>query len=220
MGTDVYSIIEVKKDVFLDKHPELSSSVEANQNWVQIPESPWKEERSYLLFSVLANVRNGYGFAGLARHVPLQPITNKRGIPDDCSAKEYIEESWWGNHSHTWILGSEFMHWYNGDIISLVCTGYITKLDFDKWDGNEPDFYVSDVGGFGVVLSDDVNSFTRACSTQLNDNLPLVSITPESTHVRVWWSKSVQTSVSNFYEEVVQPLMNHYGDFRLVMSFD
>lgn len=220
MGTDVHSIFEVKKEIFLDKHPELSLLVDTSQDWIQISENPWSENRDYLLFAVLANVRNGYGFGGLYRHEPLEPITDHRGIPDDFSAEYQIKDSWWGNHSHTWLLGSEFMNWYNGDIISLVHTGYISKKEFDKWDGNEPDCYSGCINGPGIILSDDVNSFTRVNSTQLNENQPIVSITPETTHVRVWWSQSVQSSISDFYEDVVKPLMDYYGDFRLVMSFD
>lgn len=41
--------------------------------------------RNYDVFSILANVRNGYGFAGVVTSSGFNPITNGRGIPDDLS---------------------------------------------------------------------------------------------------------------------------------------
>lgn len=220
MGTDVHSIIEVKKEVFLEKHPELRHLVHPSQIWVQIPENPWAENRSYLLFAVLANVRNGFGFGGFFRHEPLKPITDQRGIPDDFSAIDYVNDHWEDHHSHTWLLGSEFSDWFNGDLISLVHSGYISKEKFETWDGNTPDCYSGFVSGYGVVLGDDLNSLTRTNSINLKEDVPITPISSETTHVRVWWAETVQSSISYFYDDVVKPLIDQYGDFRLVMSFD
>lgn len=41
--------------------------------------------RNYDVFSILANVRNGYGFAGVLTSSGFNPITSGRGIPDDLS---------------------------------------------------------------------------------------------------------------------------------------
>lgn len=41
--------------------------------------------RNYDVFSILANVRNGYGFAGVVTSSGFNPITSGRGIPDDLS---------------------------------------------------------------------------------------------------------------------------------------
>lgn len=219
MGTDVHSIIEVKKDIVLKVHPEQAVVLDTRTTWTSV-ENPWEEDRDYLLFAILANVRNGFGFAGTYRHEPIEPITNCRGLPDDFSEPSIAEEWRAYNHSHTWLLGSEFMSWYNSDIISIVHTGIITKQQFESWDGNEPDAYCSDAAGPNIVIGDDINSFVKTNSTQLREDQLLTPISSDCTHVRVWWSDNIQSQISYFYDEVVKPLMDKYGDFRLVMSFD
>lgn len=42
-------------------------------------------DRHYDVFSILADVRNGYGFAGVVTSSGFNPITSGRGIPDDLS---------------------------------------------------------------------------------------------------------------------------------------
>lgn len=219
MGTDVHSIVEVKTDVFLKVHPEKASTIDSKYTWTEI-ENPWAENRDYLLFALLANVRNGFGFAGDYTHEPVEPISNCRGLPDDFS-NESVANNWLEyNHSHTWILGREFLARYNSDIISIVHTGIITKKDFEVWDGNEPNSYSSSVGGQGIVIGDDINSFIKTNSTRLKDDQLSTPVSSECTHIRVWWSHNIQSQISYFHDEVVKPLMDKYGDFRLVMSFD
>lgn len=44
-------------------------------------------DRNYWAFALLANVCNGYGFAGVDRGDPLEPIDEPRGLPDDLSSE-------------------------------------------------------------------------------------------------------------------------------------
>ena len=41
--------------------------------------------RNYAFFAHLADVRNGFGFAGVYRHEPVKPLTSDRGFPEDMS---------------------------------------------------------------------------------------------------------------------------------------
>lgn len=43
------------------------------------------QDRNYDVFSILANVRNGYGFAGVVTSSGFEPIAPGRGLPDDLS---------------------------------------------------------------------------------------------------------------------------------------
>ncbi len=52
----------------------------------------WFGDRNYDLFAMLANLRNGVGFAGRKRGEVLDPIDEPRGIPEDASP-EYREEA-------------------------------------------------------------------------------------------------------------------------------
>jgi hypothetical protein len=71
MGTDVHAVWQAKK----------------GDKWVDI-ESTWDQNRHYFLFAWLADVRNGFGFAGIPTHDPIKPISERRGLPDDFEGGE------------------------------------------------------------------------------------------------------------------------------------
>lgn len=67
--------------------------------------------RNYDLFAILANVRNGHGFAGVDTGDGFNPIASPRGVPDDASQlyRDWVAE-WGGNgHSHSWFIVSELL---------------------------------------------------------------------------------------------------------------
>jgi hypothetical protein len=79
--------------------------------------------RSYRLFSVLANVRNGRGFAGI------QPIAMPQGLPNDTSPTVRKEADYYGEdgHSHSWLFVSDLLR-YDWDQ-SSVGRGFTQDTD-------------------------------------------------------------------------------------------
>ena len=76
-------------------------------------DSPHYIPRNYLLFSVLADVRNGTGFAGVITYKPVVPISEPRGLPDDLprdeDGKDTSREGWCFNEDEEdWRYGDEF----------------------------------------------------------------------------------------------------------------
>lgn len=70
--------------------------------------------RNYQAFAVLANVRNGFGFAGMKTGDAVLPIAEPRGLPTDTSIKENEDYDspdyfWFGDHSFSWIMLSELL---------------------------------------------------------------------------------------------------------------
>lgn len=65
--------------------------------------------RNYLLFAVLADVRNGFGFAGRETHVPLKPIAECKGLPDNVSGTVFEDHEAWDcdAHSTSWLTVKE-----------------------------------------------------------------------------------------------------------------
>lgn len=53
----------------------------------------WYDDRNYDVFAILADVRNGYGFAGVDTGDAWPIIAEPRGVPDDCSPEvaKYME---------------------------------------------------------------------------------------------------------------------------------
>ena len=68
MGTDIHIVVEIYKD----------------HGWHLTDIVP-SQDRNYRAFAVLADVRNGYGFAGFSTGDAVIPISEPRGLPDDMS---------------------------------------------------------------------------------------------------------------------------------------
>lgn len=94
MGCDIHMWAEVKKS------PE--------QKWKAVKKY-FYDGRNYDLFAILADVRNGRGFAGCDTGDGFNPINEPRGIPEDASDfyKKQVEEWDVDGHSHSWFTLAE-----------------------------------------------------------------------------------------------------------------
>ena len=89
MGTDIHMACEVRRDgkwhlvtdkVFLNPWYDPNSTYTwCQEQYTNIP----YDGRNYSLFAILANVRNGYGFAGCKTGDGFIPISKPKGYPDD-----------------------------------------------------------------------------------------------------------------------------------------
>lgn len=110
--------------------------------------------RNYKLFSVLANVRNGYGFAGVDTGNQIPFISEPKGLPEDLEVLngdyiqldipiidyyEITDTFSLGDHSFSWLSGEELLN-YNWNQ-EIVCRGMILpdRVTFDKY--NRPSEY-------------------------------------------------------------------------------
>lgn len=96
------------------KLEEILENTEPNYRWVSA--DTWSNQhlgyfaktmyngRSYYLFSILADVRNGSG--------EIEPIDYPRGIPDDASSGyKYVVDRWDGDgHSHSYFTLDELIN--------------------------------------------------------------------------------------------------------------
>ena len=102
MGTDIH----IAAEIFKDGRWRLAD--------VDLPEN-----RNYWAFAVLADVRNGYGFAGIDKGDPITPISEPRGLPENMSTElraildrtEVDDDSWFwlGDHSFSWVTLRELL---------------------------------------------------------------------------------------------------------------
>ena len=72
MGTDIHSIAQVKRD----------------GRWQTVAVGIDGDRRSYNTFAMLADVRNGYGFAGCRTSTGFPVIHEQRGLPEDLKTNE------------------------------------------------------------------------------------------------------------------------------------
>jgi len=125
MGTDIHIVAEVFKD----------------GRWHLADIQP-SDDRNYRAFAILADVRNGYGFAGFDTGDPVTPISEPRGLPENMSPElraklergnddESIDENgdeeewcWLGEHSFSWVTLKELLE-YDLDA-PVTVRGYVS----------------------------------------------------------------------------------------------
>lgn len=114
------------------------------------------EGRSYDLFAILANVRNGRGFAGCKTGDGFVPMTDDRGIPEDVSdeGREYLGRYGGDGHSHTYMTLAEILT-YDWEQVTWK-EGVVSPIAFKEWADRGkkgyPTSYSGGVGGANVVM--------------------------------------------------------------------
>jgi hypothetical protein len=205
MGTDVHMVGE-KFDTFENK-------------WEVFPIPDKFTGRYYNFFAAIGDVRNGYGFAGVYRHEPIQAISSQRGLPEDISriAKEWFEEykheeflGYPGDHSTSYVTLKELKE-YDWPI---VIQGGVLSLDqYRSWDKvSPPDSYCGGVSGGKTVTIDESQVLNY---TFTEDNDYYVSVR--------WEAPLVDTEfVSDFiaFLELWKGWKNTDEDIRIVFNFD
>lgn len=107
--------------------------------------------RNYDLFAILADVRNGYGFAGVPTGVGFEPIAPPRGIPDDCHplTREFLESYGMDGHSHSWHTLADLAA-YDWERTTMKC-GVVSADEYEKLAGKPPRSYCQGILGRGIV---------------------------------------------------------------------
>lgn len=109
--------------------------------------------RNYATFAMLANVRNGYGFAGVKTGEPITPISEPRGLPEDvCAEIREISDDWDVDaHSHSYFTLAELdaVPWTSNAIDRC---GWVDAIQFQVWEEKgEPEQWCGDMTGESVV---------------------------------------------------------------------
>lgn len=135
MGCDIHFRVEKRVDGVW-KHAE---KMVPNKYWEPGDDEPEMEAeklysgRNYSLFSILANVRNGRGFAGCDTGDGFKPIAMPRGLPPDVSQPVKDDSERWGcdGHSHTWLTLAEVLafDWTQ----TTKQRGWVNALEAEEW---------------------------------------------------------------------------------------
>jgi hypothetical protein len=204
MGTDVHAVWQAKK----------------GGKWAEV-ESKWEQDRHYLLFSWLANVRNGFGFAGVPTYDAIKPIAMPRGYPSDFKVeddmlavanvyaidprrREWLEPDeapaiWLGDHSHSWLTADEILA---ADRPGPVQRTGVVPIDwYRQWDGKTPPKEWS-----GSIAGRDIRVATAPSK-----------IAPDTTHVQIEWDSPDDL---DYFVDEVKRMKEEHGEVRLVFGFD
>lgn len=104
MGTDIHMIAErcINGKWTIFKEKVFNSCYDSdNEDKTFIP----YDGRNYNLFGILADVRNGTGFAGCRTGERFNSISLPKGLPDDIDKES--EDYLWGGHSDSWLTLKE-----------------------------------------------------------------------------------------------------------------
>lgn len=134
MGCDIHSAVEIKQDgqwKMLNKFGE--DHYEGEDPYIYVEDKEPVEDRNYRLFAMLADVRNGRGFAGIDTGNALVPIHDPRGVPDDCSPeyRRWVDQWDCDGHSHSWATLGELLRY---DLRRTVTErGVVDIAVYNKW---------------------------------------------------------------------------------------
>ena len=139
MGADIHLWAEKKTDgkwVSADKWVKNKYHTEPGDGEPEFTvayEDRFYSGRNYSLFAILADVRNGYGFAGIPTGKGFKPIAVPKGIPQDASPEYLHEVKRWGRdgHSHTYFTVQELLDYDWNQVSTLY--GVVSLLQYKEW---------------------------------------------------------------------------------------
>jgi len=222
MGCDIHPYIEVKKNgqwEYFDWQKEFQRGTyddgEPEYNWDKMIDSKLYIHRNYNLFAVLANVRNGRGFAGCPTGVSFKPISMPRGLPDDVT--EYVKldsDKWDGDgHGHSWLLLSEVLNYDYEQKTTLF--GVFSEEEYIAQKDGIKTGYCGDVAGRNVE---------EICQTLMDKIISGEFKRDENTsyYVQLAWEETYRDAIGKQWFDTLENMksLGNPDDVRLVFWFD
>jgi hypothetical protein len=236
MGCDIHAAIEVKRNGKWEaiKFPNPY----AGETWGEDGKPEPAETchlnfgRNYDAFAILANVRNGVGFAGVDMGEGFEPLSDGRGLPEDIS-EDALEQGCDGEHSATWVSLKELLDcdWTR---VSQH-RGVVSTVEFEKWDRMKrwnpaPDSYSGDVCGGGIKFLS-VEEMRHLIKTVIDGKHgkdyteALEKLGESRVYCRITWGETYSSSAGELWDKWF-PIMLKLGraagerNVRMVMNFD
>lgn len=170
----------------------------------------WLDARNYSRFAILANVRNGYGFAGVDTGDGFRPISEPRGLPDDVGYQFTDDPYCFGDHSFSWLRIDEILSY---DFTQTTKRrGFINGEQFKIWESEGmPNTWSGMVSGSSIthVSNEEMRVLVRSGADT------------EHTYTQVEWTR---TYGEEFGLEALAQLKalreSLDGELRIVFGFD
>jgi hypothetical protein len=232
MGCDIHLYVEAKKN---GKWEAIDKWQTDSDGYFCVPyEERFYTGRNYNLFSILADVRNGYGFAGSDTGDGFKPISSPKGNPSDISEQVKAESDKWGSdgHSHSFLTLKELLDydWTQKTTLrgTVNAVEYFKWSQFEKDQGNGPESYCGSVSG-SAVKNISEKEMSEKIKEVLNLDLPSYALKVKaiedamrSTYCRVSWESPYYKCAGSFLSTVIPRLLRlgNPEDARIVFWFD
>jgi len=252
MGCDIHFYVETRQEDGSWKTADTWELSEYNEPGDPLSvdyKKAFYSGRGYDLFSILADVRNGRGFAGIKTGEGFNPISVPRGVPKDaCEQYRAVVERWdCDGHSHSHLTLAELLtyDWTQ----QTTHQGWVGPSDWAKWrDNGKPEGWSGAVSG-GEVEHLDSTEFEQAWQQlrvekgypeqrrasvhlsggrwggEASEDMPRfleILGRGKSPHCLVKWTEPYYRSASNFWADTMPRLLalGKPEDVRCCFFFD
>lgn len=239
MGCDIHLYVE-KRDALgqwqsadtWEPNPYYEGDDDEGEPQMVIPYGTrFYDGRNYGLFAILADVRNGVGFAGIKTGDGYQPIAQPRGLPNDMSAEVAADAQRWESdgHSYSWFMLQDLLDYDWTQSTDLQ--GWLHAMEFWRWEGwarnhgESPQGWSGDIFG-GMVEKLDEDTMRERIQTlraeHPNDFEKALQKT--SWYVQCFWTQYYYQVAQKFLGLVIPRLLKlsegDYTSVRIVFWFD
>ncbi len=192
---------------------------ETKYDYIKMADDPLSSHRNYNLFAVLADVRNGSGFAGCYTGEEFRPICAPRGLPSDVSLPVKKASGEYGDdgHSHSWFTLTEVIDYdYQQERTGSGVVGPNEFAVFEK--KGKPESWSGDVMGDTVV-----KITNEGMRRYLKDGFPRDG---RHYYTRVSWRETYRAAIGDAWFKTLEELKLRFcksrstDDVRLVFWFD
>lgn len=245
MGTDIHLFTEVR-----EQGSWRLARIESQCSWCdgkgEYPTGPTRQvepcyrckgsgkelgysSRNYDVFAILADVRNGSGFAGVATGDGFNIIAPQRGLPTDMDRElreltagysdEYYEamRAKWGrgslgDHSFSWLTLRELLEFDWTQVTRH--RGIVSLKEYRRWRGTTdrtPKEWSGGIWGQGTEILSEGNP--RVTDAPLSDKL----------YVEAFWTETYAECAGCFHSRFIPALValgHSPDDVRIVFGFD
>lgn len=221
MGCDIHCYAEVRKGKkwvqvgkeFKNAYYRPGDTGPYNDQYTEEP----YHERNYDLFAMLADVRNGSGFAGCPTGDGFNIISDPKGLPKDVSAGVKKHAKAWGEdgHSHSWHTLKDLLEW-NWDQVT-VHQGFVTLEEYKTFkEEGFPHAWCGGVGGGNTKVISNAEMDALLDGTKKADK-------GSSYYTSIRWEESYRGAAGDWWFKETLPALKRLGkpeDVRIVFWFD
>jgi len=194
--------------------------------------------RNYDLFAILADVRNGRGFAGIDMGDGFDPISDPKGLPLDVTAEVQSEFESWGvdAHSASFHTLKDLLEYDWTQVTKL--RGVVSAVEYYEWrrwnrdHGESPEGYCGSVGGAKVLFLP-VREMERQIQDlekqHLDENYAdfrkmkkIIETEMKDCFCKIEWEQPYYKTCRRFWSDVIPRLLRlgKPEDVRIVFFFD
>lgn len=234
MGCDIHLYVEKRVDGQWRSVEEWKQEYEGEG--LSVPyDSRFYTRRNYDLFAILADVGNGFGFAGVDTGDGFRPISSPKGLPEDVSTLLREESERWGcdGHSHSFFTVAELLAYDWTQVVTQ--RGTVSAVQFEEWERMkqwhpEPKGWCGDIAGGRIVKVHEAEMRTRVkeimgdggFGPEYQARIERLKVEMADVYAQVQWQLPYAATCQDFWFQTIPRLLQvgSQEDVRVVFWFD